>query len=628
MDNSFEKLINRVLDGRYKIENVVGIGGMAYVLKAVDLQMNNRTVAIKVLNEEFNCDENAVKRFVNESEAVSMVDSEYIVKIIDIVINDNLKYIVMEFIDGITLKDYIDKVGSLGWKEAVHYTRQILKGLSHAHEKGIIHRDVKPQNIMLLRDGKVKITDFGIAKTPTSESLTMTDKAIGTVNYISPEQASGGVVDEKSDLYSVGVMLYEMLSGKLPFVAETAVAVAMMQVSEEPVPPRILNPQIPRGLEQIVIKAMNKSPEERFNCAASMEKALEYFVKNPDVVFAGAPSTTTGKESVDHNFDKQKNQQDETKHRSMFPIILGVTTSFFVVVLASVIYLFFASGIDKTDSFGDAVDKLLQVDSNNDAEDEFVVHSFVGERYSEELEKKANELGYSVMTKKVKQTTGNEVPMQNTVVRQSPKEGQVIKKPKDGEKVAITLYIYEDESVERMPNCINTSRQAAVNQLVKRFEPVVTVDNIEIVEEFHDTVRKGQVYDSIPSPNEKIDLMTLKVTLFVSKGPEPREVTMPEVVGMLYVDARKTLEKENIKNVIREDVESTEPVNTVVDVSIAAGDVIMDDSEVILYVSKKIKNTGVDENPEDEGDENTDENSSDEPSGLDSLLDLRGKSQE
>ena len=158
MDNTFEKLINRVLDGRYKIENVVGIGGMAYVLKAIDLMNDNKPVAVKILNEEFNGDENAVKRFVNESEAVAMVDSPYIVKILDVAMTDNLKYIVMEFIDGITLKDYIDKVGALGWKEAVHYVRQILKGLSHAHDKGIVHRDIKPQNVMLLRDGKVKVT--------------------------------------------------------------------------------------------------------------------------------------------------------------------------------------------------------------------------------------------------------------------------------------------------------------------------------------------------------------------------------------------------------------------------------------------------------------------------------------
>lgn len=190
-NNSYEKLINRILDKRYRIENVVGVGGMAYVLKAHDI-VDNRDVAIKILNDEFRDDERAVKRFINESKTVSMLDHENIVKIFDVVITDERKYIVMEFIDGITLKDYIDRIGVLSWKEAVYYIKQILRALSHAHEKQVIHRDIKPQNIMLLSDGTIKVTDFGIAKIPNAESITMTDKAIGTVNYISPEQASGG----------------------------------------------------------------------------------------------------------------------------------------------------------------------------------------------------------------------------------------------------------------------------------------------------------------------------------------------------------------------------------------------------------------------------------------------------
>ena len=304
--------------------------------------------------------------------------------------------------------------------------------------------------------------------------------------------------------------------------------------------------------------------------------------------------------------------------------------TFFVVVLAAMSYLLLSSDIKKTDDFGGVVDKILNVDNNNSEADEFTVHNFVGQRYSKELEETANQLGYSVQTKIVKQTSGTEAPMQNTIVRQSPKEGTIMKKQKSGDMVSLILYVYEDESVERMPNCINTSRQAAINQLVKRFEPIVTSENIEIVEEFHDTVRKGQVYDSIPSPDEKIDLMTLKVTLFVSKGPEPREVTMPEVVGSLYVDARKILEKENIKNVVREDVSSTEPVNTVVDVSVEAGETVMDDTQIILYVSGKVKVELPEDATENEDEnpalEDTTENESQQ--GLDSLLNLRAEAHE
>lgn len=572
MDNSFEKLINRVLDNRYKIENVVGIGGMAYVLKATDLKNENRPVAIKILNEEFNRDENAVKRFINESEAIAMVDSPNIVKIYDVAMSESLKYIVMEFIDGITLKDYIDKVGSLGWKEAVHYVRQILNALSHAHEKGVVHRDIKPQNVMLLRDGKVKVTDFGIAKTPTSEALTMTDKAIGTVNYISPEQASGGSVDEKSDLYSVGVMLYEMLTGTLPFKAESPVAVAMMQVNEKPVQPREINPQIPIGLEQIVLKSMSKKPDERFNCAASMERALEYFVKNPTIVFSGISAEEAAAHS---NADLKKKRDDKSKHRSMFPIILGVALSFFVVCICSVIYLIIA--------FGDNPGKILQ--GNESKYEDVVVENFVGEIYTEDFKASLEEKGYSV-TVLDRRDAGK---ADGEIVDQDPADGVVRKKAVD-EPLEITLYVNVVKSVEAnvMPSCIGYDILKVRNDLRIRFDAAIPSEKIVVIEEYNEEFPKNAVFDCDPMEGTVIDPENFPTfTFYVSKGPLPVEVIMPDVVGLHRSEAEKKLEEENILFTTKRE-NSDEPINTVIRTSIAAGDPFMNDTEVILYISGSV----------------------------------------
>ena len=574
MDKSFEKLINRVLDGRYKIESVVGIGGMAYVLRAADMQNGNRPVAIKVLNEEFNRDENAVKRFVNESETIAMVDSPNIVKIYDVAISDNLKYIVMEFIDGITLKDYIDKVGALGWKEAVHYVRQILTGLTHAHEKGIVHRDIKPQNVMLLRDGKVKVTDFGIAKGPTSENLTMTDKAIGTVNYISPEQASGQSVDEKSDVYSVGIMLYEMLTGKLPFTAESPVAVAMMQVNDVPVAPREHNQNIPVGLEQIILKAMSKKPEERFNCASSMEKALDYFVKNPGTVFSGAPvsSRTAG--------DKKQNEEEYfSKHRSMFPIILGITTSFFVVVICSLLVMFFSNGGSTKDGFASALDKILGIESNTGEEKKMEVEDFTGNVYNDEIVEQMKSKGYIV--KEIKET-GYAHLEHGIIVNQNPEAGEIILKQ---DKVEITLYVNKNigETNKSMPDCVGSPRNSAIEQIVRKFGPEISRDDIEIIEEFNQSHAPGTVYDCIPQVGAEVDVENDKITLYVSKG---KKMKMPMVIDKTENEAREILIAEGIRYSV-EYVESEEEVGTVLDASVGTGMEVMEADVVVLKVSKK-----------------------------------------
>lgn len=265
-----DKYSGKKLDGRYEIHELIGAGGMAMVYRAYDT-LDDRTVAIKILKDEFSANDEFIRRFKNESKAIAVLNHPNIVKVYDVSFGDVIQYIVMEYIDGITLKEYIElQDNKISWKEAVLFTTQILQALEHAHSKGIVHRDIKPQNIMLLQDGTIKVTDFGIARFSSVETRTMTDKAIGSVHYIAPEQAKGELTDGKTDIYSVGVMLYEMLAGRLPFEADNAVSVAIMQLQEAPKPIKEVNPDVPDGLAEITIKAMQKDPSLRYQSAKEM----------------------------------------------------------------------------------------------------------------------------------------------------------------------------------------------------------------------------------------------------------------------------------------------------------------------------------------------------------------------
>ena len=280
MDN----YIGKRLDGRYEITELIGQGGMANVYKAKDV-LDNRVVAVKILKREFSENDEFLRRFRNESKAIAVLSHPNIVKIYDMGFSEKIQYIAMEYIDGITLKEYIDSERVLNWKDAVHFIIQILRALQHAHNRGIVHRDIKPQNIMLLTDGTIKVMDFGIAKFAREESMTATDQAIGTVHYISPEQARGDVTDEKSDIYSVGVMFYEMLTGQKPFDTDNPVSIAVMHIKNIPVRPRDINPNIPSGLEEIIMHAMEKDAENRYQTASDMIRDIEAFKQNNQIIF-------------------------------------------------------------------------------------------------------------------------------------------------------------------------------------------------------------------------------------------------------------------------------------------------------------------------------------------------------
>lgn len=282
----YEELEGTLLDGRYFLEKLIGIGGMAIVFRAKDTYTNDNTVAIKMLKDEIACDKTMLKRFKNEFRVENDIRHTNIVSMYEFCTSTEKKYMVMEYVDGVTLKKYLKlKKEPLSFGEVMSYTIQTLMALKVAHDAGIIHRDVKPQNVMVLRSGRIKVMDFGIAKLPNAETVTMTDKAIGTVYYMSPEQASAKPIDCRSDLYSLGAMIYELATGKLPFDGESPVSIAVMQINKEPIPPREINPKIPVGLEQIILCAMSKKPSERFQSADAMLDYAKKLQKDPSIRF-------------------------------------------------------------------------------------------------------------------------------------------------------------------------------------------------------------------------------------------------------------------------------------------------------------------------------------------------------
>ena len=307
-----DQYIGKLLDNRYEILEIIGTGGMARVYKARCHRLN-RLVAIKILREDLAQDAEFRRRFHDESQAVAMLSHPNIVAVYDVSRSSDLEYIVMELIDGITLKQYMQKKGNkLNWREALHFITQIVKALGHAHSRGIIHRDIKPHNIMVLRDGSVKVADFGIARVASGGHSTLTQEALGSVHYISPEQARGSHIDARSDLYSAGVVLYEMITGRLPFEGDTPVSVAIQHINSIPLSPREIDPAIPEALEAITMKAMAPDPDNRYLSADDMLADLEEFRKNPNINF-------------DYNVSGFQDDEDDVDKTQVLPTAASIS---------------------------------------------------------------------------------------------------------------------------------------------------------------------------------------------------------------------------------------------------------------------------------------------------------------
>ena len=505
--DAYQNYIGLVLDNRYRLKRLVGIGGMAMVFEADDL-LKKTTVAVKILKEEFAADEVSVQRFINESKAVLMLSHPNIVKIFDVSVKGEYKYIVMEYIDGITLKAYMQRKGALSVKETIAYSIQILRALEHAHLGGVVHRDIKPQNIMLLRSGQIKVTDFGIAKLPDAKTLTATDKAIGTVYYISPEQAAGEKgIDRRADLYSVGVMMYEMITGKLPFDGENPVSIALKQISEEPKPPHELNPNIPEGLEQIILFAMEKDKDKRFQTATQMIDLLKRVRENPGVVFKQKNTP-------------KKHNGTQSKKSTMLPIIMGVASAFLLVALIS------AFTVVHDIFFGDTANNTVTIE----------VDQFVGRAYDDALQKELEKSNYRV---KVDFAYSADTES-GTVIAQTPKAGESRKGIKGQKFADLTLTVSRGEEELYMDDYTYfDKRQAQIDLRGKGF-------TVTVSEDYSDVVPDGCVISTSPAAGEKVSAGAT-VILLVSKGEKIETTVVPNFVGTTSVDAYELLVKSDLR---------------------------------------------------------------------------------
>lgn len=533
-----DKYIGKKLDGRYEIKDLIGVGGMANVYKAYDA-IEERTVAVKILRDEFLTNEEFLRRFKNESKAISVLSHENIVKIHDVSFSDKVHSIVMEYIDGITLKDYIEQQKVLNWKETVHFTIQILRALQHAHDKGIIHRDIKPQNVMLLQDGTIKVTDFGIARFTRSETRTITDKAIGSVHYISPEQAYGKPVDGRSDIYSVGIVLYEMLTGRLPFEADSPVSVALQQIQVNAVKPKEVNPDIPIGLEQITLKAMEKDIDRRFHSAAEMLRYLEEFKKNTDVSFDSLTIGTAAdsykvaekskdKTKIEKNAPKSKRKVVKTQTKSpAMSIISGVATGFIISAFLFVVAMFvvanpFASvETIKTPNF----DKMTL----SEAQALYPDLTFY-------IEEETFYAGYN----------------EGEIYYQKPAPDKSIKA-----NTTINVKVSLGTQVMRIPDLYGEDGTIAVNML-KSYGFKVSE-----IRDFSNTVAENLVIKTVPAKLQEAALGST-VQVYISMGSNQLPITVPDITGNTIQEATEILIANGLEIGTITPVQSSRPIGTII----------------------------------------------------------------
>ena len=561
-----DKYIGKKLDGRYEILELVGFGGMAVVFKAYDL-LENRHVAVKILKDEYLHNEEFRRRFRNESKAIAMLSHPNIVRVFDVNFSDTVQYIVMEYIDGITLKEYIGQQGAVKWKETIHFTVQILRALQHAHDNGIVHRDIKPQNVMLLQDGTIKVMDFGIAHVQNYSTITISDKAIGTVHYISPEQAKGRPADERSDIYSTGVILYEMLTGKLPFDADSAVSVALMQVQQKAVPPSQIVPDIPPAVEHIVMKAMRKNVEARYQNAGEMLADIEKFKENPDVILETTPPKEEWNEVPEEARGKKQGKSRYVRRRTQNRWLFAVVGISAAAVLLIVFVLVMLGISDRWKSGYENVPKYVGLMMNEiTAED---TQKFVFRYHWQDSDEP-----------------------EGKIVEQDPDAGKYVEKGSE-----IVLYISNGNSPyttvpEGLTGVPEEQAIAVLNALGI---------NYKVQDVYISDTPLGQVVWTSPSAGANIDrndTLTLGVNRKDSSGAD--EVAIPsDILGMSLDSATALLDSLEIKYTVQK-AASNRPEGLVASTNPSPGERVKKGTVITIFIS-----TGHSEEPTTEPNEPT-----------------------
>ncbi len=553
-----DKLIGKKLDGCYEIESLIGSGGMANVYKAKNLR-NGVTVAVKVLKEEYMHDQDLVRRFKNESKAISILNHPNIVKVYDVSVTDKLQYIVMEYIDGITLKDYLNqRGGKITWRETVHFITQILNALQHAHENGVVHRDVKPQNIMLLSNVDLKMMDFGIARISRAENQLVSGKAMGSVHYISPEQAKGDITDAKSDVYSVGVMMYEMLSGKLPFDSDSVVKVAIKQISDQAVPLNTLEPELPKALVQITERAMAKNPENRYPTAAAMLDDLQKFKQDPEIRFEYKYMTEhSSAKVIDRVMNQKKNTNTggttpEKKRKKHFLAILFGITAAFCLVCAVMCNLILRNS--ESPLFSKAQDITLP--------------DLTG---LTEAEVKQNSVYSQIKVEWQKEY--NSSVAEGVVYKQTPRAGRTVKQSQ-----TVTLTLSMGTQYADIPDLTNMAQDDAAAMLKEKGFNVLVVQNVD------ESVAVGAVIRTDPAAGESAEAGST-VVLYVSRAAVDTTTTVPDLTGLTYEDALAALATNKLAMGAQTHMFSDYPAGTVCAQGVAPGTEAKINSRVPVYIS-------------------------------------------